>query len=802
MNTDVLTDHSDGDSAPEPSGNEHSRPLHATKANHNARTFTICVTGDDVVHWMEVIGPAGMAGQHGRVTPTGNVDFMRIWSRPWGAALVRELLEQSENFLDGMPETERVKIAVTPRKLVPDALRQINFPEVIRDYALWGEDEEGICRMQKFLFRQDADKNPLDHISTRDGAKAKTADEKAAIELQKEGLDCNCLIIDDIGRGFRAEPFWPRWLELAVARDNVSDHALPEGLRHVFLKTSGPLKHRDVSTFVQPLLESRLWRFLINHYAEILTVYCKVDSLRQANFAPVGLPLSWERTANDVVKAVMRSELAKAERIVVSLGLSGAVIIEQGANPTLIFDKDHQEGDFERKFAGQPIGLGRYIIAAMAIAAAQKAGTGNRTGQGDPNQRWPLLGVERGLNAARTVHQEGYGSRRVRPNFVHHHALQWIFGDLRGNASPFSQRDIRTDDDWRLVGPASSSNYLAHAEKWVKEGKVSGDPFPIEQMGGWISVDRDEIESMRSLKNIIREYLARPQKKGELLAPLNLAVFGQPGAGKSYAVKQMIEAMEREKHQDSTNVVFCPFNLAQFASTGDLPATLHKVRDIVVGGKTPVVFWDEFDTTVEGKKLGWLASFLQPMQDGVFLDSGHERPIGRAIFVFAGGVFHTMSDFQAHAQSTSRGLEDENRYPLTSSVAPPAKASDFLSRLRGYVDILGPNPVHYPGKPDTTYVLRRALLLRSLLTRNARHLIEMRDGKEYLRIDDGVLNAFLGIQRYSHGSRSMESLITMSALSGKKSFERSSLPAKHQINLHVNAEEFLKLVEAEQPEKQ
>lgn len=40
----------------------------------------------------------------------------------------------------------------------------------------------------------------------------------------------------------------------------------------------------------------------------------------------------------------------------------------------------------------------------------------------------------------------------------------------------------------------------------------------------------------------------------------------------------------------------------------------------------------------------------------------------------------------------------------------------------------------------------------------------------------------------------MESIIDMSVLSGKLMFERSCLPAPHQLDLHVDAAEFLKLV--------
>lgn len=48
-------------------------------------------------------------------------------------------------------------------------------------------------------------------------------------------------------------------------------------------------------------------------------------------------------------------------------------------------------------------------------------------------------------------------------------------------------------------------------------------------------------------------------------------------------------------------------NLSQFSSPLDLVNSFHKVRDIVLDGKIPLVF-DEFDSALEGN-LGWLKYF-------------------------------------------------------------------------------------------------------------------------------------------------------------------------------------------------
>jgi len=160
------------------------------------------------------------------------------------------------------------------------------------------------------------------------------------------------------------------------------------------------------------------------------------------------------------------------------------------------------------------------------------------------------------------------------------------------------------------------------------------------------------------------------------------------------------------------------------------------------------------------------------MQDGAFLEQGAFHPIGPAIFVFAGGTSATLEEFVAAG--------DE-------ALARQAKKPDFLSRLRAYVNVYGPNP---QGAGDVAYVLRRALLLRSLLQRKAPQIVE----GELLRIDPGVLRAFLRADAYTHGARSMEAIIDMSALAGKSGFERASLPPANQLALHVDAARFLALV--------
>src|SRR5207253_9120055 len=79
--------------------------------------------------------------------------------------------------------------------------------------------------------------------------------------------------------------------------------------------------------------------------------------------------------------------------------------------------------------------------------------------------------------------------------------------------------------------------------------------------------------------------------------------------------------------------------------------------------------------------------------------------------------------------------------------------------------------------------------------RDAAHIFERMRDRDELNIDPGVLRALLNTSRYKHGVRSMESVIAMSRLAGKHRFERSSLPAIEQLDLHVDARDFQSLVQ-------
>jgi hypothetical protein len=403
------------------------------------------------------------------------------------------------------------------------------------------------------------------------------------------------------------------------------------------------------------------------------------------------------------------------------------------------------------------MGLGTCIMTALAIEATAH-----------PEAPAFPTALVNGLLAARAVHEHGfnYDTTSGRIAFPIERAAS-LLRDCGEPQSVLTSAIIRPGQD-SLMPPQDADLLRQLARQIVFQGEAGAQlGLPIERMGAWVSVDRIEIESVRSIRLIANQYLNQERRQ----RPLNLAVFGPPGSGKSFAVKQMAKGWAAGGKRIET----LEFNVAQFTSPADLAVALQRVRDAAVEQSLPLVFWDEFDTPIEGRELGWLARFLAPMQDGVFMEGGMARPIGPAIFVFAGGTHPTFARFKERAVTV-----------------PGAKATDFLSRLRGHIDVLGPNP---RDDADRAFMLRRALLLRSQLLGRAPHLVT----GGHASIDPGVLRALLEAPEYLHGARSMEAIIEMSGLAGRLRYERSALPAAHQLGLHVDAAAFLALINQESP---
>jgi len=676
---------------------------------------TIAVMGDVAIDWL-LMRPGGKTARDIDLAWAWNTGFAgRMISTVGGAAHHAEIIAAL------VARDERAGMAVAGPAVPAEALSSPDYGAFARSYTSWAPFPVSLGDKTQYTWR----------ITSFLGESPPAEDEEPPASPSAAAPDV--LVLDDHNLGFRDHP--ERW------------SAEVEG---------GP--KAIVAKWHSPLGQGALWDRLQAQHADKLTVVVWVDDLRKDSLL-VGYPLSWEQIYQEIVEAVRGSRLASAARVVVQVGLSGVVIVTRDGGSTLVFDPRSQEGDWDERHPGRVIGYLTCLSAALAYEIAVAGAAADVT-----------AAAARGLAGARALQAAGFEETRGSQGPGLRFPMAEVTDALLtgGDRLPRVSLDFETGGDRsilvEMLGEGNMERIATEAALHGADRMLAG--IPVETVGDWSSVDRGEIESMRSVRNIMGEYVDRYRRGERLGRPLSIAVFGPPGSGKSFAVKQIAKALLPGE------LKILEFNVSQFQSPSELPAAFHIVRDLVLQQHLPLVFWDEFDTSLEGLELGWLRHFLAPMQDGMFREGGVFHPIGPAVFVFAGGTSSTLNEF------ITAGDE---------AAARNAKKPDFLSRLRGFVNIHGPNEL---GGSDAAYVLRRAFLLRSLLERKAPQIFRGHD----MDIDAGLLHAFLTIDRFYHGARSLESIVDMSTLAGKPRYERSSLPPRHQLALHVEARRFLELV--------
>jgi hypothetical protein len=664
------------------------------------------------------------------------LDETRTHCQPGGAALLAELLTAVGKELHASGAAEVDVDYHGPPTTDPRPYD----PAFHHSYALWSpflEEDGEHWRVVQFLGLHAA--GPVHEAGEPPGRGPDAAD---------------VVVLDDANLGFRTakrEAIWPAVLE----------NGAPKWV---------------VVKMAAPVADGPLWEWLEERHSGRLVALMRINDLRLAE-VQISRDLSWERTAEDLCWELVRNprvnRLTRCAHVIVSFDGAGALLLSADGRCCLFFDPLVTETTWTGSWAGGMVGYTSCLTAGVVRQLLI-----------DPNK--VELGIVRGLEAIRTLHASGYcipvsGTGGGFP-------IESVVATLGGSCSRYAKAAVRRRARlfhqphpplagadaplWRILEEQKEA-YPEGLERLAEAIAVDGienalRAVPVARFGDLVTVDRHEIEAFRSISTLIDGYCQaeRPRR------PLSIAVFGPPGSGKSFGVEAVAKSVV------SGGVKKLTFNLSQLHDAHELHGALHQVRDVGLGGLLPLVFWDEFDCTVDGRPLGWLRHFLAPMQDGTFQQGELTHPIGPAIFVFAGGTSERMDEFAAQQNATFR----------------EAKGPDFVSRLKGYVDILGPNPRGGNAVVDPYHVIRRAILLRSILRRDAAHLFKRPE--EELRIDRAVLRAFLQTRTYRHGARSLESIVAMSRLDGRDRFARSALPSEAQLELHADGRDFLALVQA------
>ncbi len=566
----------------------------------------------------------------------------------------------------------------------------------------------------------------------------------------------NILVVDDGGLGFRHKTEKEAWPGMLKTKKT-------SGLEWIVLKMSSPVGQGD------------LWHLLSSDFKNHLVVIISIDDIRREEVR-VSKGISWERTALDLLEELSFNpainRLLNCKHLIINFGSEGAVYLENAHSRKrfwLIYDTANMEGEWGDKIEGKGLGYMSCLTAGIV----------NQLTQSDHHVNI-IKGIQAGLSSMRTMHLKGHGTLKSK-------SIGFPFGEVAVDIlqpswkfSTIQMPQLKKSDDASKKNWTIMTAYLEGVKKNPRPlygvgrrvallGPKALTHIPYSQFGKLFTVDRNEIESLRNIQKLMTDY--EKYDKGE--KPLSLAVFGPPGSGKSFGIIQIAKGVLGQR------VPILEFNLSQFADPAELLGAFHQVRDKVLEGATPIVFWDEFDS----KEYMWLQYLLSPMQDGRFHEGQITHPIGKCVFIFAGGTSYRMENFGPSKDEK----EIWRQFKLK-------KGPDFLSRLSGYLNVLGPNRRQYfdtktrewmDYHEDVCFPVRRALLLRAVLRL---------DEKEYLNIDRGMLSAFIEIDKYRHGARSLEKILSSVRQPGMNIIRRSDLPSPDITSLHVNYENFINIV--------
>jgi hypothetical protein len=684
---------------------------------------SILVTGDAVLDQIIYSG--------NKETPDSTNVGTLIKTAPGGALLLHDVLE---HIVKTLPSEERPLLDLGVDRA------EANFSAELRNYALaapFSKDRDGkelVWRISRLL-------------GYGAGSGSEHFDGTRLFVEEKE--EPTVMVLDDAKLVFRfEEKLWPRAL-----RQKES----PEKLKWIVLKMSYPIMQGD------------LWYRIASRFTDKLLTIVSVDNVRSKN-ALVPKGISWEQTVEGLIGELNRnpaiSGLLRSRHLVVYLRSEGALWVDRdaGAPYRLIFDPEFMEGEWGKKIDGLVFGSGSCLAASIALDLSK-----------DNSPVDLEKPVKSGLSAFRMALLNGYGAVSTPPSFPFDLAGREVEKPsftYSSTSVPYA-KDAKSESSWTIVGCACGNTakpvpMYGIARRVARTGSLALGGVPHARFGKLFTVDRSEIENLRTLRRLILAY-SREDKPRK---PLSIAAFGPPGSGKSFSIKQMaIGALGKD-------VPFLEFNLSQFGEARELIGAFHQVRDKVLEGTMPLVFWDEFDS----KEYMWLQYLLAPMQDGKFQEGQITHPIGKCVFVFAGG---TSYDWENFSPSEEHERERYDKFKF-------AKGPDFASRLRGYLNVLGPNRRQKRALPskkweddpsDLCFPIRRAFLIRSALG--------VRENESLPIKDAGLLSAFLETDRYLHGARSLETLLLSLQKDPKYGILRSDLPGRDIMSMHVNYDDFM-----------
>lgn len=550
----------------------------------------------------------------------------------------------------------------------------------------------------------------------------------------------------------------------------------------------------------QPLGTGQIWDFIRrgpmtargSQDPRKLIVILRAEDLR-AEGIEISYGLSWEKTCESFVEKLGSNgkldTIVTTANLIVLFGCDG-VIYHRGqdmSEPLLIFDPLGQEGQFSNENIGNGSALVEAFVGGFAANLAQAP------------ERFLDKAVRSGLSTARRLARTGLRLEISGPKYPIH--------TITSDFEPEILESLIIPSKTIVKGGSSEWSILHHnigdpvqvAHQIVRNGIHSTVPLlPIAQFGSLTVIDRWEVEGFRTIYNATVEYLSRPQTR-----PLNIGVFGSPGSGKDFAAVQVATAAAE---QNGRMIHHMRIDLSQLSGSKDLALSLVTARDCNLSGTLPIVYIKGFDTKLPDNHRSWLTHLIPLMHAGRIYDQGEMQHIGPAVLLHGSSTAVSLDDFTGEGATRAPDRrrsqvvfeeelgrrdddDDEEHGKNTSSLWPKRQVDtlrqEFLSWLHAFVNVQGLNKLN---PSDELYPVRRAVVLRKLLEEREPLLKDA----ESISVDESVLHGLLMVDQYRYGLRSLKTIIDMSKVTGKSHFEKSALPPKMQMSLHLRYDNFIK----------
>ncbi len=454
---------------------------------------------------------------------------------------------------------------------------------------------------------------------------------------------------------------------------------------------------------------------------------------------------SW-KTVRDTILHYLRREGGRglcdedgnwAHHVVVQVRYDGALVLSPPDRQTVLRFPSDQPGSFTSRQTGTVVGGGICIAASLAEALC-----------GDLTHQALVDRAKVGLARARALVTQGYADPPVNPNRDHSAPTDW---------HPFPDRVLGEPlhvDLPIIREPVEGS--IERALQVLTTDARTFERMMSYRMGKLYTCEPAFAEQLIRLTERIQSHLTSDERD-----VMSLAILGGPGSGKSFAARQLLEAVGGDLEAKE-------FNVSQFTSEQLLVDAFRQVQQISLQGHVPFVLWDEFDSVNNGQVGGWLSRFLMPMEDGEFWDGGERARLGKCVFVFVGSTWSTREEFDQWIDLTAQA--DDADAP-TGRVAPGLKGPDFQSRLDRIIQV---PDVDIPARsPDSCPLLTRALMIR----------LAMADA-DIRQIDRDVAE-FLLTTTLRHGVRSLRAIIDASQLGRTDRFCAFHLPPAEMMQVHV-----------------